>query len=80
MSHSVVIHMLDEEPIVAEIEEIPMATDQVLIVSNARRRDGREVSYILPDTLKVILPWSRIHCVEVLLKESEETVVSFVRE
>jgi len=80
MSHTVLIHLLNEEPILAEIEEIPKPSDQVLIVSAARRRDGREVSYLLPEASKIVFPWSRIHCVEVLLGEGEEDVLSFVRE
>jgi len=49
-------------------------------VSNVRYRDGRDVSYVLPETSKVVYPWTRIHCVEVLPSEKEEEVVSFIRE
>ena len=80
MPHTVLIHILNEESVVGEIEELPEPTDQVLIVSNVRYRDGRDVSYVLPETSKVVYPWTRIHCVEVLPSEKEEEVVSFIRE
>jgi len=74
------IHLLNEDAVVGEIERIPEPTDQVLIVSNVRRRDGRDVSYILPESSKVVFPWTRIHCVEILPSEAEEKIVSFIRE
>jgi len=74
------IHLLNEDAVVGEIDHIPESTDQVLIASNLRLRDGRNVSYLLPETDTVIYPWTRIHCVEILPGEEEEKIVSFVRE
>jgi hypothetical protein len=45
-----------------------------------RRRDGRDVSYVLPETNTVIYPWTRVHCVEILPSEAEKEIVSFIRE
>jgi hypothetical protein len=80
MPHTVLIHLLNEDAVVGEIDHIPESTDQVLIASNVRLRDGRNVSYLLPETDTVIYPWTRIHCVEILPGEEEEEIVSFVRE
>ncbi len=80
MPHTVLIHILNEEAIVGEIEQIPEPSDQVLIVSNLHYRDGRDVSYILPETDTVVYPWSRIHCLEILPGEEKEEIVSFIRE
>jgi hypothetical protein len=80
MPYTVLIHLLNEDAVVGEIDHIPESTDQVLIASNLRLRDGRNVSYLLPETDTVIYPWTRIHCVEILPGEEEEKIVSFVRE
>jgi len=80
MPQTVMIHLLNEDAVVAEIERIPEPNDQVLIVSNVRLRDGRDVPYILPETNTVVYPWSHIHCVEILPSEEEEKIISFVRE
>ena len=77
---TVLIHVLNEESVVGEIECIPEPSDQVLIVSNVRLRDGRDVSYLLPETDTVVYPWTRIHCVEILPSEEEEDIISFIRE
>lgn len=80
MPHTVMIHLLNEDAVVGEVERVPEPDDQVLIVSNVRRRDGRDVSYVLPESSMVIFPWTRIHCVEILPSEREEKIVSFIRE
>ncbi len=80
MAHTVLVHILNEEAVVGEIERIPEPTDRVLILHNVRYRDGREVTYLLSETDTVIYPWERIHCIEILPSESEEEVISFIRE
>lgn len=80
MSRTVLIHILNEEAVVGEVDNVPDPTDQVLIVNNLRYRDGRDVTYILPETKTVVYPWTRIHCVEVLPSEADEEVISFIRE
>jgi hypothetical protein len=77
---TVLIHIMNEEAVVGEIESMPEPSDQVLIVNNARMRDGRDVSYLLPETDTIVYPWARIHCVEILPSEEEEEIVSFIRE
>jgi len=80
MPYTVLVQILNEDAVVGEVERIPEPTDQVLIVSNLRLRDGRSVSYLLPETDTVVYPWARIHCVEILPGEEEEEVISFIRE
>lgn len=80
MPHTVMIHVLNEDAVVGEVDELPKPEDQVIIVSNVRRRDGRDVSYVLPETNTVVYPWARVHCVEILPSEAEEEIVSFIRE
>lgn len=81
MPMTVLIHMVGEDPIVAEIDKVPAPQDQFLACTNPRRRDGREVSYLLPEVRTLLLPWHRIHCVEILpSEEEEEELITFVRE
>ena len=80
MPFTVMVHVLNEDAVVGEVEKLPEPSDQVVIVSNVRRRDGRDVSYLLPETNTVVYPWTRIHCVEILPSEAEEEIVSFIRE
>jgi len=80
MAYTILIHVMNEDAIVAEIEELPDQNSPFLKVSSPRLRDGRDVSYFLPDTNVVLLPWSRIHSIEIMPTEGEEKLVTFIRE
>jgi len=80
MPYSVLVHILNEDPIVGELEEMPDPASSFLIITSPRLRDGRDVTYLLPETNAVIYPWSRIHSVEIMPMEGEEKLVTYVRE
>ncbi len=80
MAHTILIHVMNEDAIVGEIDELPDQNAPFLKVSSPRLRDGRDVSYFLPDTNIVLLPWNRIHSIEIMPTEGEEKLVTFIRE
>ena len=80
MPVTLLIHMMSEDPIVAEVDRLPDPSDQFLLCENPRRRDGSDLTYVMPEVRSLILPWHRIHCVELLPSGEEEAIVSFVRE
>lgn len=79
MAYTVVIHLVGEEPIVAEMEKLPDPSDNCVICSGVRRRDGKPVEYVEANVDIVIFPWHRISVIEVL-PSVEEEVVEFFRE
>ncbi len=81
MPLTVLVHFMTEDPMVAEVEEIPKPEDQFLACQNPRRRDGKDVRYLLPEIKTLLVPWHRIHCIEILpSEEEEEEIITFVRE
>ena len=80
MTQTVVIHILNEDPIVGELEELPNPTDTILIIHNPRSRDGKDLHYLSGDVVNVIWPISRIAFLEILPSEGEEEIIGFVRE
>ena len=81
MAYTVVIHVIGEEPIVAEMEKLPDPADNCIICTGVRRRDGKPVEYVGADVDTVIFPWHRISVIEVLpTAEEAEEVVEFFRE
>jgi hypothetical protein len=80
MSYRIQIHIANDDPIVADVDELPKPTDQFLIAMNPQRRDGKEVQYILREVNQVIFPMWRINFIQVLPSEGEEEVPTFVRE
>jgi len=80
MPYTVLLHIMNEDSVTGELEELPDSQAQFLAVHSPHLRDGSEVSYLLPETNTVLYPWGMIHCVEVLPTESDEQIVTFVRE
>lgn len=77
---SVLIHIANEDPILGEIETLPALTDTIVYVRNPRRRDGKDLHYILPNVTQVIWPLSRVTFIELMPGEEEEQIIGFVRE
>ncbi len=77
---SVLIHIANEDPILGEIETLPASTDTVVYIRNPRRRDGKDLHYILPNVTQVIWPLARVTFIELMPGEEEEQIIGFVRE
>ena len=80
MSYTVLIHLANEDPIVAEVANLPDPQDQVITISNPRQRDGKDLHYVMPEVQMLIFPWSRITFIEVMPTEEEEEIIGFVRD
>jgi len=80
MSTTVIIHIRNAEPILAEIEELPQASDLLITLSNPRQRDGKDLLFLERNVVTVIWPIAEISFIEILPGETAEEVVSFIRE
>lgn len=80
MPYTVLLHIMNEDSVVGEIDELPDPAEQFLTLRSPRLRDGREVTYLLAETNTVLYPWNRIHCVEIMPTEDDEQVVTFIRD
>ncbi len=80
MSVTVIIHIANEDPIVGEMDALPAVSDQIVIVKHPRKRDGKDVHYLLDGVDTVIWPMSRINFIEVMPTAGEEQIIGFVRE
>ncbi|MFW6068050.1 MAG: hypothetical protein ACOC9E_00560 [Chloroflexota bacterium] len=80
MSVTVIVHIANEEPIVCEVEELPDSRDQIMLLSNPRLRDGKELRFLAEDVSRIIVPWHRINYVQVLPSAEMEDVIGFVRD
>ena len=80
MPYSIILHLAGEASIVGEIDEIPKNTDTIIMISNPRLRDGKDVHYIEPNVTKVIWPFSKVSFIELLESSEDEDLIGFVRE
>lgn len=80
MAKTIVLHIMGEDPVLADLEEDPQPTDSFLRVTNMRKRDGKEVPYLAAGVQSVIFPWHRITFVEIMRSEEERgSVIDFFR-
>ena len=80
MAYSIILHIPGEPSVLGEIEELPKATDTLIVVSNPRLRDGKDIHYLEHNVVKVIWPVDKVALIEVLDNEDEEHLIGFVRE
>ena len=80
MSTTVIVHIRNAEPMLAEIEEMPQLTDTLLKLSNPRQRDGKDLVFLEHNVVNVYWPWAEISFLEIMPGDTSEDVVSFIRE
>ena len=81
MAVQVVVHLPNEDPIVAEMDEFPDPKDNFIVVQNPRRRDGKALNYITDGATTLMFPWSRITFLEVIGGgTARDRIVGFFRE
>lgn len=77
---SVIVHFLNEDPVVGEIDALPTPIDNLVSVKNPRKKDGKDIPFLEPNVTIVVWPLSRISFIEIMSSGSEEDIISFVRE
>ena len=80
MRLSAVIQLIEEDPIIGELEEPPDPAAQFVTVFNPRRRDGRTIAFLDSNVDRVLFAWHRISHIQILPDVDLEKVISFVRE
>jgi hypothetical protein len=76
---SVIVHLINDDPIMGEVEMLPKPTDFILTIRNPRRKDGKDLPYLELNVNTIIVPIFRISFVEIL-ESHEEQIITFVRE
>ncbi len=80
MRLSAVIQLIEEDPIIGELEGSPDPAAQFVTVFNPRRRDGRTIAFLDSNVDRVLFAWHRISHIQILPDVDLEKVISFVRE
>jgi hypothetical protein len=75
MAITVIVHVMNQDPVVAEIDEIPDPSSAFILCTNPRARDGKPVVYIEREATRVIFPWHRVSFVETMPSEEDQVQV-----
>lgn len=80
MAYTVIMHIANEDPFVAEMETLPDPSASCVVLTNPRKRDGKPLHYVDREATTFYFPWSRITFVEVLAaRRTRDEVVEFFR-
>ncbi len=77
---TLVLHMNNEDPVVGEVDDLPVKTDTLIYLKNPRRRDGKDLPYVEQNVTTTAWPIARLSFFEVLPGMEDEEIISFVRE
>jgi len=80
MATTVILHIKNSEPVIAEMDELPKPNDLVITVKNPRSLDGKDLHYLMDKVVTVIWPIESLYFIEVMPSEEEEQIIGFVRE
>jgi hypothetical protein len=80
MALTAIVHIMNEDPIMCELEAVPDPEAQAVVLLNPRRRDGKDVHYLEDNVTTVIVPWHRINLIQVMPGAEAEEIIGFVRE
>jgi hypothetical protein len=77
---TVIIHMLNEDPVLGELDSLPNPSDNIVTLKNPRQKDGKDLRNLESNVTIAIWPLYRISCIEVMPSGEEEEIITFVRE
>jgi hypothetical protein len=80
MSFTIMLHIQNEDPVVGEVEQLPAVTDTLIILSNPRRLDGKDLHYLAENVTVVTWPVHRLNFIEIMPSKDDEEIIGFVRE
>jgi hypothetical protein len=81
MARNVIIHLMNEDPIMAEMEELPGPNATNIAFTNPRKRDGHQVAWATPGAKLFIFSMSRVYFIELMTSAEEiDSVVGIWRD
>ncbi|MFZ6030902.1 MAG: hypothetical protein ACOYYS_24610 [Chloroflexota bacterium] len=80
MTHSIILHIQGEDPVMGEVENLPTSTDVMVQIANPRRIDGKDLHYLAENVVNVWWPVHRLNFIEIMPSRDEEEIFGFVRE
>lgn len=73
MALTVIIHLAGEDAVVAEMDQLPEAANQYVVVRNPRRKDGKRIANVEERAKAIIYPLNRVTFIELMSEPDAET-------
>lgn len=66
MALMAIVHIVGEDAILGELDELPDPTHSYVLLRNIRKKDGKPLSYIDDSATAFLYAWSRISFIELI--------------
>jgi hypothetical protein len=80
VAYTLVLHINNSDPVVGEVDELPTPADNMILLNNPRKIDGKELTFASENVISMIWPVDRINFIEVLVEREDQEIIGFVRE
>jgi hypothetical protein len=61
-----IVHIYGEDAFAADLEQLPDPSHAFITMRNLRKKDGKQLNYLMDATATVLYSWSRITFIEIL--------------
>lgn len=66
MNLQAIIHILGEDAVLAELDQLPDPMHSFIVCRNLRKKDGKPLPYLADGATAVLYSWSRITFIELM--------------
>lgn len=81
MAIQVIVHIVNEEAFVAEMEDMPPQGASYIVIANPRTRENKTLQWAINGAVRFVFPLSRISFIEVMMSEQDrEGIEPFYRD
>lgn len=81
MAIQVIVHIVNEEAFVAEMEAMPQQDATYIVITNPRTRENKHLQWAQNGAVRYFFPMSRISFVEIMMSEQDrEGIEPFFRD
>lgn len=80
MAIQVIVHLNNEEPFAADMEELPPPGATYVILTNPRTREGKHVQWVTAGAFRFMYPLSRISFIEIMMSAQDKDIEPFYRD
>ena len=81
MAIQVIVHVINEEAFVAEMEDMPPVGASFIVISNPRSRENKSLQWAMSGAIRFIFPMNRIAFIELMMSEQDrEGIEPFYRD
>ena len=71
MGYKVLIHIVNDDPFEAEMEDLPNHLSTSISFTNPRKRDGKNVPWMTLGARSFIFPMTRISFIEIMVSDQD---------